>query len=411
MLSAKTIEIVKATAPVLAVKGEEITTHFYKTLFNNHPELLNIFNHANQKKGRQQTALANTIYAAATYIDQLEALLPAVKQIAHKHRSLAVKPDHYPIVGEHLLGAIKDVLGDAATDDILKAWGEAYGVIADVFISEEKEMYKSAEKQLSGWADFKKFKVVKKVIESEIITSFYLQPEDGAPVPAFIPGQYITIRLEIPGETHLFNRQYSLSDAANGEFFRISVKRESDGKNPLGAVSNYLHDYINVDDTLEVTAPAGDFTLEPYNDTPVYLLSGGVGITPLLSMLKTLSKVQPERRTTFIHASRNGAAHAFFDEVMDAVDTMKSGRALFVYEKPTDADILERKFQFDGYVTEDIIRSINPDMNGIYYVCGPVPFMKAVITLLGNLGIADDSIRFEFFGPAIDIKKEEVTVN
>ncbi|NQD67191.1 nitric oxide dioxygenase, partial [Bacillus haikouensis] len=134
MLSQKTIDIVKSTAPVLEVKGTEITSVFYKNLFAAHPELLNIFNHVNQKKGRQQTALANTVYAAAQHIDQLEALLPAVKQIAHKHRSLGVKPEHYPIVGEHLLGAIKEVLGDAATDEIIQAWADAYGVIAGVFI-------------------------------------------------------------------------------------------------------------------------------------------------------------------------------------------------------------------------------------------------------------------------------------
>jgi nitric oxide dioxygenase len=227
MLSSKTIEIVKSTAPVLAVKGEEITTHFYKTLFSNHPELLNIFNHAKQKKGRQQTALANTVYAAATYIDQLEVLIPAVKQIAHKHRSLSVKPEHYPIVGEHLLEAIKAVLGDAATEEIIEAWGEAYGVIADVFISVEKEMYEAAAQQHAGWEDFKDFEVVEKVEESELITSFYLKPSDGSAVPSFTPGQYITIRFSIPGEKNLFNRQYSLSDASNGECFRISVKKEN----------------------------------------------------------------------------------------------------------------------------------------------------------------------------------------
>src|SRR5690606_33534418 len=143
--SQQTIDIVKSTVPVLEKHGKDITTHFYRIMFEAHPELLNIFNHANQEKGRQQTALANTVYAAGKYIDQLEVLVPAVKQIAHKHRSLGVKPEHYPIVGEYLLKAIKDVLGDAATDDIINAWGEAYGVIAQVFIDTEKEMYQQAK--------------------------------------------------------------------------------------------------------------------------------------------------------------------------------------------------------------------------------------------------------------------------
>ena len=145
MLSQQTINIVKSTVPVLEVHGVAITTTFYKNLFEAHPELLNIFNHANQAKGRQQTALANTVYAAAVHIDNLAAIIPVVKQIGQKHVSLGIKPEHYPIVGEHLLGAIKEVLGDAATDEIINAWAEAYGVIADAFISVEEEMYVATE--------------------------------------------------------------------------------------------------------------------------------------------------------------------------------------------------------------------------------------------------------------------------
>lgn len=409
MLSSTTIQIVKSTAPVLAVKGEEITTHFYKTLFTNHPELLNIFNHANQKKGRQQTALANTIYAAATYIDQLEVLLPAVKQIAHKHRSLAVKPEHYPIVGEHLLDAIKAVLGDAATDEIIEAWGEAYGVIADVFISVEREMYEAAVQQNAGWEDFKEFTVAEKIEESELITSFYLKPSDGSAVPAFTPGQYITIRISIPGETNLFNRQYSLSDASNGEYFRISVKKEN--SDPAGAVSNYLHEHVEIGNTVEVTTPAGDFILEGGQDLPVYLISGGVGITPMLSMLKTIAKEQPARLTTFIHAARNGSVHAFKDEVRETIDIMENGKKLYIYENSTDEDVKLGAFHEQGFVTEQILRTLNLKNDGLYYVCGPVPFMKYIISMLGKLGVTEDNIRYEFFGPSIDMKKEEeVTV-
>ncbi|NLP49675.1 NO-inducible flavohemoprotein [Bacillus sp. RO1] len=408
MLSSTTIQIVKSTAPVLAVKGEEITTHFYKTLFSNHPELLNIFNHANQKKGRQQTALANTIYAAATYIDQLEVLLPAVKQIAHKHRSLVVKPEHYPIVGDHLLKAIKAVLGDAATDEIIAAWGEAYGAIADVFISVEKEMYETAAQQTGGWEDFKNFEVVEKVEESELITSFYLKPSDGSHVPSFIPGQYITIRTSIPGEMNFYNRQYSLSDASNGEYFRISVKKEKGV--PDGVVSNYLHDQVEPGHTLEVTAPAGDFILETKQDTPVFLISGGVGITPLLSMLKTIAKEQPSRPTTFIHASRNGSVHAFKDEVRETIDLMENGKKLFVYENPLEEDIRLGAFHEQGYITEKMFKAMNIDKDTLYYVCGPVPFMKFIISMLGKLGVAEENIKYEFFGPFIDMKKEEAVV-
>jgi nitric oxide dioxygenase len=402
MLAQKTIDIIKSTAPVLEVKGTEITTVFYKKMFFNHPELLNVFNHANQKQGRQQTALANTVYAAAQNIDRLEVLLPAVKQIAHKHRSLGIKPEQYPIVGEYLLMAIKEVLGDAATDDILAAWGEAYGVIAQVFIDVEEEMYQEAEAKEAGWRDFKDFTLVRKVEESSLITSFYLKPEDGQKVPSYLPGQYITIRLSIPGEENLFNRQYSLSSAPNEEYFRISVKREAE-HTPEGKVSNYLHDEISEGAAVEVSAPAGDFYLETGEHTPVTLISGGVGITPMFSMLESIVDTNPSRPAIFVHASRNENVHAFKDEVRELVEELENGKAYFVYENPIDA---EAACDFKGYINTAILEDII-DRDSICYVCGPAPFMKAVIGALMSIGIPSDRIRYEFFGPAMSLELQE----
>ena len=186
MLTKQTIDTIKATVPVLEVHGLAITKTFYANLFKDNPQLLNIFNHTNQKKDRQQTALANTVYAAAVHIENLEAIVPAVVQIANKHVSLGILPEHYPIVGKYLLAAIKEVLGDAATDEIIEAWGLAYGVIADIFISVEEDLYKAAENN-GGWRLFKDFKIAKIVEESDAVKSFYLQPVDGAPLPAFMP--------------------------------------------------------------------------------------------------------------------------------------------------------------------------------------------------------------------------------
>lgn len=141
MLSQKTIDIVKSTVPALKEHGLEITTTFYKTMFENNPEVKGMFNMDNQKSESQPKALAMTILAAAQNIDNLEVLLPAVKKIGQVHVNTNVKPEHYPIVGQNLLIAIKEVLGDAATDEVLNAWGEAYGVIAQVFIDVEKDIY------------------------------------------------------------------------------------------------------------------------------------------------------------------------------------------------------------------------------------------------------------------------------
>lgn len=143
MLDQKTIEIIKSTVPVLQEKGVEITTHFYKTMFENNPEVKPMFDMGRQASGAQPIALATTVLAAAQNIERLEALLPAVQKIGQRHVEVGVKAEHYPIVGTHLLQAIKDVLGDGATEEVLEAWGKAYGVIADIFISVEKEIYAS----------------------------------------------------------------------------------------------------------------------------------------------------------------------------------------------------------------------------------------------------------------------------
>lgn len=391
MLSVQTRTIIKATAPALAEHGTSITTVFYKNMFEAHPELLNIFNHSNQAQGRQQAALANTVYAAAVHIDNLEAILPAVVQIANKHVSLGVKAEHYPIVGEFLLKAIKEVLGDAATDDIINAWGEAYGVIAGAFIGVENDMYDKVESQENGWKFFKDFIVARKVRESGNITSFYLKPADGSKVPSYQPGQYISVRLAIPGEKYLFNRQYSLSQAAKEDEFRISVKREADN-NPNGRVSLYLHEEVAIGDCIEVSAPAGEFVLDSEKKSPVAFVSGGVGITPMMSMFETVATMTPERPTAFLHAARNESLHAFDADIQKYTESMDNATYKTLYsDEPS------------GYITRELLAEY-VDVTGEVYVCGPVPFMEAIIQDLRALGMKEEQIHFEFFGPAVALQ-------
>ena len=144
MLDQKTIDIIKSTVPALQAHGLDITTHFYKTMFENNPEVKPYFNMDRQKNGEQPKVLATTVLAAAKNIDNLEALLPAVQKIGNRHVEVGIKPEHYPIVGKNLLIAIKDVLKDAATDEVLEAWGKAYEEIAKVFISVEQSIYEQA---------------------------------------------------------------------------------------------------------------------------------------------------------------------------------------------------------------------------------------------------------------------------
>ncbi|MFD2638630.1 NO-inducible flavohemoprotein [Piscibacillus salipiscarius] len=399
-LDQKTIDTVKATVPVLAEHGEAITTRFYQLLFQNHPELKNIFNQTNQRKGRQPKALANTVYAAAQYIDQLEAIVPVVKQIAHKHRSLNIKPEHYPIVGENLLQAIKDTLGDAATDDIMTAWEKAYGVIADVFIDVEQEMYHEVSSQTGGWTGFRNFTVEKKVKESDVITSFYLKPEDQGLLPEFKPGNYITVKADIPGEPYTHLRQYSMSDAPGKDYFRISVKREdSIDDNPEGVVSNYLHNQVEEGDVLPISAPGGDFYLDTTSEKPLVLLSGGVGQTPMLSMLNTVVRKQPNRPVYYIHAAQNSAVHGLRKEVQNISNEHLQVQSFTCYSEPLADD----QYDLEGYVNLNWMKEIIPSNDCDFYFCGPEGFMKVVKQSLSDWNVPDEQINYEFFGPNVEL--------
>ncbi|GGB56996.1 NO-inducible flavohemoprotein [Virgibacillus dakarensis] len=398
-LEKDTRDIVKATVPILQERGDEITSRFYQLMFENHPELKNIFNQTNQRKGDQSKALANTVYAAAAHIDQLEDILPQVKQIAHKHKSLNIKPEHYPIVGKHLLLAMKDVLGDAASDDVINAWEKAYGVIADVFIETERQMYQETKNKVGGWVDFRDFKVVDKIVESDVITSFYLEPADGNPFPIYQPGQYITVKAEIEGEPYTHLRQYSLSCAPDEGVYRISVKREdAHGELPAGIVSNYLHSQIEKGSILPISAPSGDFTLNQQDTRPLILISGGVGLTPMMSMLEATIKQQPEREIYYIHAAQNGNVHAMKEVVRNLASEHEQIHAYTVYDNPSPAD--ENFYDKEGYIDYEWLTSILPTNNADFYFCGPKGFMQAMYRTLKQYHVAEKDIHFEFFGPA-----------
>ncbi|MVP02058.1 NO-inducible flavohemoprotein [Paenibacillus lutrae] len=401
MLSEKTIAIIKSTVPVLEIHGEAITRRFYKLLFTNHPELLNVFNHANQLQGRQQAALANAVYAAAVHIDHLEAILPAVKQIAHKHRSLGIKPESYPIVGENLLAAIQDVLGDSATEEILQAWGEAYGVIAAAFIGVESDLYQESAQQTGGWSDYRAFLIDRKVQESDVITSFYLAPQDGKAIASFEPGQYVSVRMNIPGEPYTHIRQYSLSDAPGKPYYRISVKREDgQGTVPAGKLSVYLHEKMQEGDIVWLSAPAGDFTLKQNDERPVVLISGGVGLTPMISMLNTLVESECPRHITFIHAAQNGTVHAMKEHVDSLCKAYPMLSVHYCYEKPTSEDIESSTFAKEGYIDSAWLKTVIPTTDANFYFCGPQPFMKTVHHALRSMNVAASDAHYEFFGPA-----------
>ncbi len=416
MLSEKTISLVKATVPALQENGEILTRHFYKKMFERNPEVQSFFNPANQASGGQQQALAGAICAYAANIDNLAVLTGAVELIAQKHASLRIKPEHYPIVGENLLLSIKEVLGEAATDEIIAAWGEAYQVLADILIGRESEIYSDQASAPGGWSDFKNFKVVKKQPESDVITSLYLEPEDGTSPPVFKPGQYISVRVPADdGKTTL--RNYSLSDVPGEKHFRISVKREDQPSAdiPGGYVSNLLHRSVDVGQSLELAAPSGEFFLDPSQDQsrPLVLLAAGVGITPVLSMLLVALKTMPDREVRFIYACLNEGHQAFKADIDELAKQHANLKVHYCYSERSQAEIEASTAAnvSDGFVDGGLIEAVVGQQDADYYFCGPKLFMAAVNRCLVGWNVPRSQIHFEFFGPKEDLENQSAEEN
>ncbi|WP_416139563.1 NO-inducible flavohemoprotein [Halomonas sp. HK25] len=393
MLSQPTIDTVKSTAPLLADEGERITRLFYDKLFDHHPELKHIFNMANQAKGEQARALADSVFAYATHIDQLEALGPAVKRIAHKHASLQVAPEHYPIVGKYLLEAIRDHLKLHDDDPVLTAWAEAYEALAAIFIQAEEGIYQANEATPGGWRGDRVFIIDRAERETDDVKSFYLRPEDNKPIAEFRPGQYIGVKTQPPSSAYDEIRQYSLSSAPGEPYYRITVKAEGVGTSVPGHVSNYLHD-ASVGDRVWLRPPTGDFVVEKRSERPV-LIGGGIGITPLISMLlNAVKQAWDLEHLVLIHCCRDRSHHVMHDELL-ALSAQKGFQYYVAYEQGEGADhigyldtaILERWLPFEG--------------RGDVYFCGPTPFMSGLNILLKRMGYGDDQLHYEIFGPRI----------
>ena len=393
-LTADQIARVKATAPVFAQHGATITKHFYRRMFANRPELRNLFNQTHQASGSQADTLAHAVYAYAANIDNLGALGSAVGRIANKHASLNIRPEHYPIVGENLLASVVEVLGDAVDGETLDAWRAAYAQLAGIMIGVEAKLYSAAP-----WSGYRPFVVSRKQIESDEITSFYLTPADGGPACGFVPGQFVSVKRYV-GELGVDQpRQYSLSDAPHGKWLRISVKREAGRQDvPAGRLSTLLHEDLEVGSIVEVTAPMGEFRLDLEKTTPVVLVSGGVGLTPMMSMISTLVAAASPRRIAFVHACRNGRVHAFKNWLAETMATHANvSRAVF-YEEVSASDREGVDYDFTGRIDFSRIaeQTILPDAD--YYLCGPVPFMQQQREALIARGVDAVRIHTEVFG-------------
>lgn len=385
MLSQSTIDIVKSTAPLIAEAGPSLTAHFYDRMFKHNPELKNVFNMTNQETGSQREALFNAVYGYAANIDNIEVLLPVVEKIAHKHTSLSISPDQYQIVGAHLLATIDELMSPG--QEVLDAWAEAYGLLASVFINREEEIYQQKEQEVGGWRGTREFKVIEKIKESNVITSFVFAPVDGDAVIGYKPGQYIGIYLNSDKLEFQEIRQYSLSDAPNGKTYRISVKRED-----KGIASNYLHAHVNLGDTVQLAAPAGDFFITTESNTPIALISAGVGLTPVLSMVESIQATH-QAPIHWLHAADNTERHGFKARINELTKLSAQLNEYTWYREETDTN------DFSGLMdlsqVENEIKWLETD----FYLCGPVIFMQHVAKQLIALNVTEDRIHYECFGP------------
>ncbi|WP_031163558.1 globin domain-containing protein [Streptosporangium roseum] len=386
MLSPESAATVRATLPVIGGALEDITGRFYGSMFTDHPELLrDLFNRGNQANGEQRGALAGSIAAFAALLverpdDRPDAMLA---RIANKHASLGVSAEQYDVVHKYLFAAIAEVLGDAATPEVARAWDEVYWLMANALIALEADLRRAPGE---SWL---RATVVERRRQTADAVSFTLRP----PIPlSFKPGQYVSVAVTLPDGARQI-RQYSLSCAPSRGDWRITVKRVRGGGTPDGEVSNWLHANVQAGDMLTISAPFGDLTL-PEGDTPLLLASAGIGGTPILSMVEHLAATGSTRPVTVVHADRAPADHAHREELKRLAADLPDATLHLWYEQACGCSC--RPEPNIGQV--DLAQVELPDGLSAY-LCGPLPFMRGVRSELLRRGVPASDIHYEVFGP------------
>lgn len=392
MLSPESATVVRTTLPAVGGALDEITERFYGTMFAEQPELLDgLFNRGNQASGGQRRALAGSIaaFAQALLADPDARPDALLSRIAHKHAALGVTEDQYTVVHKYLFRAIADVLGDAVTPEVAAAWDEVYWLMAGALIAMEARLYQ--ESQVDPRHPWRQWTVVERREETPDAVSFLLRPADEDAVPAARAGQYVSVRVRMADGVHQV-RQYSLSGAPGDRLRRITVKRvTSVADAPEGEVSNRLHRTVRAGDELALSAPFGDVVLGE-GDSPVLLVSAGIGCTPMVGMLEHLVGTGSARPVTVLHADRSPSDHALRADTRRLVGRLPGARAEFWYEEDAAAEPGARSGLMD-------LKGLDLPVDADVYLCGALPFMRAVRAQLLQAGFPARRIRYEVFGP------------
>jgi ferredoxin-NADP reductase len=248
-----------------------------------------------------------------------------------------------------------------------------------------------------AWPGWREFRVARRVVEDSAghVCSFHLAPADGKPLPAFRPGQFLTFRLDLAGAAQPVVRCYSLSDRPSPDHYRVSIKRV-----PGGLVSNHFHDQVREGDRLALKAPSGHFHLDVESDAPVVLVAGGIGVTPVYSMLAAALAARPEREVWLFYGVRDGAEMAFREALAGLAARHANLRLHVCFSQPRPDDVPGRDYRHEGRVDIARLRLELPLKPYHFYICGPAPMMETLVPALEDWGVAPARLHYEAFGPA-----------
>jgi nitric oxide dioxygenase len=381
---------VAATLPVIGAHINEITPIFYRRMFTAHPELIrDTFNRGNQRSGGQQKALAASVATFATMLVDPDAPDPVamLSRIAHKHVSLGITADQYQIVHDHLFAAIVEVLGEAVTPDVAEAWDEVYWLMAEVLIDAESELYRAAGVEPGDV--FRDAVLAHRRDLSDTVTEFTFTAADG--FAGARAGQYVSLGVVLEDGARQL-RQYSLVDW-DTDGFTVAVQRD-------GEVSAALLDGLVVGDRVDATLPAGDLVLsDPVlaGDTPVVLVSSGIGSTPMTGMLSALVAAGTTPTVTVIHADDTEDTYAQREVTAGYVAALRdAGATVQVVERYRDAGNGDSVVDVADLAATSVVPT-----DAAWYLCGGTAFLQDVREQLETAAttVRPAAVNVELFGP------------
>jgi len=416
-LDTETLKIIHATAPVVASQITEITATFYLIMLNKYPITKTLFNpthflpEAQSGKTPQSVALGEAIVKGCNFLTHFEGFKTQgfLELTAQKHCALGVKAEHYPIVHECFMEAVAKVLGEAVTPEVADAWSKVVLYQARAYIEREADIYRKMA-EVGGWMGFKNFLVSDIKKETSEITSYTFKSVEK--LPKYTPGSYIAIRMNNVGDSPSHIRTYSLTEAPDQSSFSISVKTERARTlnikdividAPDGLFSNLLAERLKVGDTVELSSPFGNFGLkkeQQESNEPLVFLAGGIGVTPVLSMLKVLTKSRSKAPIYVLYSVKNSKFHAFDETFKSMMKNFPNVKYHVLYTEPQTEDKQGINYDVIGCLTPEIISSFVGEnvTKANYYICGD-PIIRPCIAFLKQLTVPPEQVHYEYFGP------------